>query len=233
MKAPYFSFYVRDWLCSRNVFSMTGDEIKAYIYLLSESWLQTPRATLPKDDTELASMSRLSNADWMRVKQRVLTMFKEGQCDEHLGRLFNDRLLEVSRNFEKNQRPNNKNARRTRLKRESNTKNRISSSSSSSSSNTKQNTKDFSFSFIEFWNRYPRKEGKIKAWKNWRYEWEVDGTLEKIKTALAWQIETDQWKKDSGQYIPHPSTYLNNHRWEDVKPNKNETPKIQDAFPHY
>ena len=32
---------------------------------------------------------------------------------------------------------------------------------------------------------------------------------------------SDEWKKDNGKYIPHPSTWLNQRRWEDdVKPNR-------------
>lgn len=136
MKNPGFTFYVRDWLCSRRVLQMSGDAVKAYVYLLSESWLQIPRATLPSDDKILASMARLSEPDWMRVKNEVLQHYKIGECEEHLGRFYNDHLLEVSRKYEKNQRPNNKNARRTRIKRDMNAKKRISSSSSSSISSS-------------------------------------------------------------------------------------------------
>ena len=25
----------------------------------------------------------------------------------------------------------------------------------------------------------------------------------------------DQWKKDSGRFVPYPATWLNNRRWED------------------
>ena len=32
---------------------------------------------------------------------------------------------------------------------------------------------------------------------------------------------SDEWKKDNGKYIPHPSTWLNQRRWEDdVKPKR-------------
>jgi hypothetical protein len=33
--------------------------------------------------------------------------------------------------------------------------------------------------------------------------------------ALAWQVESEQWCRDRGQYIPNPATYLNQHRWLD------------------
>jgi uncharacterized protein YdaU (DUF1376 family) len=117
-KSPGFQFYVRDWLCSRRVLSMSGDAVKAYMYLLSESWLQTPRATLPTEDKDLASIARVSDEVWMRIKSEVLQHFKIGQCKEHKGLFFNEKLLEVSRKYEKNQRHDNKNAKRTRIERE-------------------------------------------------------------------------------------------------------------------
>jgi uncharacterized protein YdaU (DUF1376 family) len=119
-KAPNFPFYVRDWMCSRKVLKMSGSGVKAYIYLLCEAWLQIPRATLPNDDKELASMARLSIEAWIDVKVQVLECFKIGECKEHLGRFFNELQLEISRKYENNQRFNNKNAKRTRIKREVN-----------------------------------------------------------------------------------------------------------------
>ena len=33
--------------------------------------------------------------------------------------------------------------------------------------------------------------------------------------AVAKQSKCDQWIRDGGQYIPHPATWINGHRWED------------------
>ena len=116
-KAPYFPWMVRDWLCSRRVLGMSGDAVKAYVYLLNESWLQIPRATLPIDNVELASMARILLTDWDGIKDQVLQHFQEGKCSEHKGRFYNEKLLEISRKYENQQRPNNKNAKRSRIKR--------------------------------------------------------------------------------------------------------------------
>lgn len=75
MKAPAFQFYVRDWLNSRKVQKMNGDEVKAYMYLLCESWLEEPRASLPIDDEELSLMAKLPMEKWLRVKPRVMANF--------------------------------------------------------------------------------------------------------------------------------------------------------------
>ena len=41
---------------------------------------------------------------------------------------------------------------------------------------------------------------------------------EKIVTAVKDYAASPQWKKDNGQYIPHPATFLNQRRWEDEVP---------------
>ena len=117
---------------------MSGDAVKAYVYLLAESWLQIPRATLPRSDKDLASMARVTSEKWETIKEEVLQHFLLGNCKEHSGRLFNELLLEISRNGENKQRFNNKNAKRSQINTEkpisdNDNDNEISSLNSSSS----------------------------------------------------------------------------------------------------
>jgi hypothetical protein len=69
--------------------------------------------------------------------------------------------------------------------------------------------------FDSFWGLYPRKESKSKA----RVAWDKispDGELwQLMQAALGWQTKSRQWTDEGGKYIPHPATWLNNHRWED------------------
>lgn len=118
MKAPYFPLFVRDWLCDRSVLKMSGEAVKAYLYLLCESWLQVPRATLPNDEPTLIEMARCSQGIWAIVKNSVMTQFKTGKCKEHKGLLYNPDLLEISRKYEAQQRFKNKNAEKHRLNAE-------------------------------------------------------------------------------------------------------------------
>jgi hypothetical protein len=69
--------------------------------------------------------------------------------------------------------------------------------------------------FSSFWSLYPKKTGKGAAEKSWAKIPSPAETLTKITTALAWQVKTEQWTKDNGQFIPMPATYLNQRRWED------------------
>lgn len=69
--------------------------------------------------------------------------------------------------------------------------------------------------FDIFWQEYPRKKAKPMAWKAWQKICPDEALLEKILSALADQKKCDQWVKDGGRFIPHPSTWLNQRRWED------------------
>ena len=72
--------------------------------------------------------------------------------------------------------------------------------------------------FDVFWKVYPRhtaKETAVKAWKKLNPPKELQ---EKIVTAVKDYAASPQWKKDNGQYIPHPATFLNQRRWEDEVP---------------
>jgi hypothetical protein len=69
--------------------------------------------------------------------------------------------------------------------------------------------------FLEFWSAYPNKEGKYKALEAWA---EKNPPIDRVLDAIAWQVHTDKWRKDNGQYIPLPTTYINGKRWEDERP---------------
>lgn len=72
--------------------------------------------------------------------------------------------------------------------------------------------------FDDFWEVYPRhtaKENARKAWEKLNPSAELQ---EKIVTAVKAYAVSPQWKKDNGQFIPHPATFLNQKRWEDEVP---------------
>lgn len=66
--------------------------------------------------------------------------------------------------------------------------------------------------FAEFWNAYPKHQGKTMA----RAAFEkVDVPLQVLLDAIEVQKRSRQWMKDGGDFIPMPSTWLNQKRWED------------------
>ena len=69
---------------------------------------------------------------------------------------------------------------------------------------------NMSFSFEEFWEKYPVKVGKKKCSKKW--DKLTNKKKEKIKSTLDDFIAFEQFP---GWKHPNPETYLNNERWED------------------
>ena len=69
--------------------------------------------------------------------------------------------------------------------------------------------------FSVFWKAYPRKVGKEAAKKAFLKLKVTDSQLEAMLTAIEAQKHCSQWVRDGGQYIPHPTTWLNQGRWED------------------
>jgi len=67
--------------------------------------------------------------------------------------------------------------------------------------------------FEIFWKAYPRKVGKGACRKIWQRKKFSQEILEEMLKALSWQKNLKQWQ--SVEFIPHPSTWLNQERWED------------------
>lgn len=75
--------------------------------------------------------------------------------------------------------------------------------------------------FDQFYAAYPRKVAKGAARKAWERMARLEpDLLEKCLAALAWQRDCPQWTKDGGDFIPHPSTYLNQERYDDEDPSE-------------
>lgn len=74
-------------------------------------------------------------------------------------------------------------------------------------------------SFDAFWSAYPKKVGKGAAEKAWSKA-KINGHVPDLMAALESQKLSDQWRKDGGQYIPNPATWINERRWEDGEPSR-------------
>lgn len=69
--------------------------------------------------------------------------------------------------------------------------------------------------FKVFWETYPNKVGKPKALTVWN---RLKPDLDTVMAGLnRWKV-SDQWTKDGGRYIPHPTTWLSREGWNDLVP---------------
>lgn len=65
--------------------------------------------------------------------------------------------------------------------------------------------------FEAFWNRYPRKVGKMAAKRKWDSLRPQPELIAAMNRALDWQIQ--QWSDP--QFTPYPATWLHQGRWMD------------------
>ncbi len=69
--------------------------------------------------------------------------------------------------------------------------------------------------FQAFWSAYPRRVAKADASKAWAKLKPSPALLGDMLGALERQRASEDWQRDGGKYIPHPSSWLNGRRWED------------------
>jgi len=86
---------------------------------------------------------------------------------------------------------------------------------SKSKSKIKNKKNLYSEEFESFWLAYPKKTGKGQAWVAWQNQEANRPENGDILKAVEEQKLSDQWLRDGGQYIPLPSTWLNQGRWDD------------------
>lgn len=83
--------------------------------------------------------------------------------------------------------------------------------------------------FDEFYQAYPRHQGKADAFKAWN---STKPDLPTVLTALEWQRQN--WTDP--KYVPLPATYLRGRRWEDERTTSQpapKKPKVDPSDPQY
>lgn len=216
-KNPAFQFYPNDW--SRDLEEHPLHIEGAWIRICCKLWWSETRGELSKTITQ-----------WARILRT-----DENETDNIISYLENEKIADVHRNgngyvtlMSRRMVRDQKTRELTRLrvfkhrnKEECNADvtpdvTPMKQPSSSSSSCTKvhiEQKPDVLFDL--FWKNYPKKIGKGEALKAWKKIPDKKNAIEKMKDVLPRQKESETWKKQSGQYIPNPSTYLNQRRWED------------------
>jgi hypothetical protein len=69
--------------------------------------------------------------------------------------------------------------------------------------------------FEEFWSLYPRKVKKARCQVLWKTKVKSNEDSEAVIAGLIRAKKSQQWIRDRGKYIPHPSTWLFNEQWND------------------
>lgn len=90
-------------------------------------------------------------------------------------------------------------------------------------------TRNYIHSFDAFWKSYPRKVSKITTRKVWLKLKPSEQLFEKILAAIEQQKKTNQWQRENGRFIPYPTTWLNQERWDDEIDTPTTIPLKRDA----
>ena len=75
--------------------------------------------------------------------------------------------------------------------------------------------KDYEEKFNIFYKAYPKKVAKTKVLSWFKSNKPKDDLFELMMKQLEVFKKSYNWNKDNGQYIPNPTTWLNQKRWED------------------
>ena len=91
-------------------------------------------------------------------------------------------------------------------------------------------------SFVDFWVKYPKKRAKGAAERAWIKIHPDEQLAVRIFAAIDRAAQSSDWKKDGGQFIPHPATWLNAKGWEDEfkrEQEKQPSPEYDPKRMHY
>ena len=77
--------------------------------------------------------------------------------------------------------------------------------------------------FEEFYKKYPKKVKKQDVKKWFKKNKPSSELFSSMMSSLEQFRGSKDWLKEKGQYIPYPSTWLNQKRWEDEAVNENQT----------
>lgn len=217
----WMPLYIGDYLA--DTMGLNTEQHGAYMLLLMAYWKNG--GALPNDDAKLATITRLSADAWSMHKHTLASYF-DVESDPSL-------WIHVRAEKEMDRAGNNQEKRTLRAKTAAEArwgKNATSNaqamlkpcpSPSPSPSKEKQDQKPCSspsaehVEFDQFWKLYPRKVGKqtaLKAWEKLKPDMILFAEIEK---SLELAKRSPDWLKSAGQFIPHPSVWLNGRRWED------------------
>src|SRR6185295_6362889 len=228
--SPCFLFYVKDWRSSRKVNGMNYAAQGMYFAMLLEQW---ESGSVPSSPAEVASLLGGTKTEWTRAWPKLSACFVARKRD---GRLVNAKLERVRRDrlkFSKRQAESGLRGAQERWKKhgkpigspsnrhQSPMAKNGSSASASASASASHGTPPSNGApalrerFDAFWAAYPKKTGKGAAWRAWEKLRPNPDLATHMHAARAWQRHKDNWLREGGRYIPNPSTWLNQKRWED------------------
>ena len=224
----YFSLHIGDY--RRDTMNLDFDEHGIYLLMIQEYMLNE---TLFSNDLsevywELGLKSEKNKEICKNLLKKFFIQTKKGykhkRCDEEIAK-YRDKS-DKARNSASMRWDSKRNANAMRTHSEGNANHKPITNTHKPITNIHIKSKPLSENrtgevitniendFNTFWEAYPKKKGRKDAKKHWL---KIKPNLETVLQALDWQVKSDDWVKENGEYIPMGSTYVSKERWEDEK----------------
>ena len=187
---------------------LTTAQHGAYLLLLMTAW-RMPDCKLPDDDRLLARWCGLDYRNWCKMRPLIIDQFwkKDGS-----GKLQQNRLLDERKYADSVRRKNAEAGKASALKRKERHSTNVATETQPKSNPLPTPTPTstpVAPKGAEFWAAYPKKVGRGAALKAY------DRAVKKIPHEdLMGALKNHKFSTDP-QYIPNPSTWLNQERWLD------------------
>ena len=221
MKLPFIKFFPRDWQADSNL-RMCSLESRGLWFEMLCIMAQSPRygflvasdGATPLTDEALTRLIGCSKDDLYRCRIELESAGVPG-VDQMTGAWFNRRML------------------REESKRVACSKAGRDGGGNPALRNTDQSLEDqkpearshirlkaiikddlYRSSFDRFWKAYPNKKGKKDAAKAFAKAKDLP-PIDELVAEVELQARSEEWRKDGGQFIPHPATWLNRGGWMD------------------
>lgn len=228
----WFKFYGQDYLSDPKMLSLNACERSCWITLLSYSSINDNGMITHLSEHNLMIQAGVNpmEDEWDTTKGIIEKLVK-------LEMITNDNGMITVKNWQKRQETNLTSYERVKRNREKKRndnamitleenrieENRIDKLNTPANAGTKKQKGDYARDalFPMFWEHYPNKTSKKKAEQIWerifqgKTKEECDTLFPKIFDGLTRAVVSAQWQKDGGQFIPHPTTWLNQERWND------------------
>jgi uncharacterized protein YdaU (DUF1376 family) len=218
----WMPLYVADYLSATS--RLTTEQHGAYLLLLMDYW---KNGAPPDNDSVLAQITRLSPDAWANARTMLQPFFEvmngawvQARVEAEMQKANNNKKINKERGLKGAEaRWANKNA----LSNASSIVQEYSEVCSANSTSPSPSPSHINKTplppkgelFDLFWKAYPKKVGKDAAYKAFSKRKPDEQLVKTMIASVRRQADTEQWKKDGGQFIPHASTWLNEGRWQD------------------
>lgn len=211
-------FHIGDYL--RDTEGLTGSQHGFYVLLMC--WYYSTARPIPNDLQRIYRRVHAESLDEKQAVEFVLATFFKLEDNVWMHKRIEDELVKWREKTKQAQASANarwENAKQNNKKRNANAVKTHSEGNASRIpypvSQDQNPCASDEARFSAFWAKYPKKRSKRTAMKAWIRLNPNEELVSKIMLALQSAIDSADWRKDHGKFIPYPATWINAGGWDD------------------